>query len=98
MIASHGCLSASEHCLGMFSIEPRLILAPNMSRSRVKVARRDISIAASITTVARNLGPNAPGSTPSGSSARVCVPQPGQETFNSRCSVVTTHVSGSSIT
>jgi hypothetical protein len=82
----------------MLSIDPRLIAAANMSRTSIKVARRDMSIAASITTVARSLGPNAPGSTPAGSSARVWARQPGQQTLSSWCSVVTTTVSGSSMT
>jgi hypothetical protein len=57
--------------------------APNMSASMSAVARRDMSIAASITTVARNRGPNAPRSTPAGSSARVCVPHTGHATCSS---------------
>jgi len=39
----------------MLSIDPRLIRAPNMSCNSVSVALRDMSIAASITTVARNI-------------------------------------------
>jgi hypothetical protein len=74
----------------MLSIEPRLIRAPNMSLSSDIVARRESNITASITTAARNLGPNAPRSTSCGSSARVCVWHPGQQTFNNRCSTVTT--------
>ena len=69
-----------------------------MSASMSAVARRLISIAASITTVARNLGPNAPRSTPAGSSARVCVPHTRHATFSNSCSVVTTADAGRSIT
>jgi hypothetical protein len=83
LTASHGALSAPDACLRIFSTDPRLIVTANMSPSSVSVARRDISITASITTVARNLGPNAPGSTPVGSSARVCVAQLSQQTFSS---------------
>lgn len=79
----------------IISTDPRLILTANMSRSSVAVARRDISITASITTVARSRGPNAPCSTSAGSLARVRVAQPSQQTFKSWCSVVTTTVSGS---
>lgn len=80
------------------SIEPTLILAPNMSPSSASVVRRLISITASVTIVARSPGPNAPCSTPAGGSARLWVPHPVQTTRSSRCPVVTTALSGSSIT
>jgi len=80
---SHGCCSDTLASLRIFSTDPVDSFAPNMSASTNAVARLDISIAASITTVARNRGPNAPRSTPAGSSARVCVPHAGHATFSS---------------